>query len=86
MMRAGQFLSGGLCLREVIARTRGWWDQTGRHLIRARDWRDADLGVPSGIMRGLAWDELSGAERQRVMQVWLRMIWQAPSGVTRRVH
>lgn len=81
-------LPGGLRVREAVAGARQWWDRTGRHLIGAPDWRNADLGVPSGIMRGLAWDELSGAEKVRVVKVWHREVWLAqamPQDAGRRI-
>lgn len=46
-----------------------WWDRTGRHLIRNPEFRDPDIGFPSGITRGLEWEHLGRRERSQVVQM-----------------
>lgn len=59
--------SYGMTARETVALAARWWDRTGRHLMRAPGLRDPDSGVPSGILRGLAWHALDARERQAVI-------------------
>lgn len=53
--------------REVVALAERWWDRTGRRLMRHPDLRNPDVGVASGILRGLRWSQLNARERQQVI-------------------
>jgi hypothetical protein len=65
----------GVTERELVAIGGAWWDRTGRHLIRAPEWRNPDAGLPSRITRGLPFAELTPIERQRVtIACWLHKI------------
>jgi hypothetical protein len=61
--------SAGLPVREAVALAACWWQDIGRQLANP-ELKDPDLGVPSGIMRGLPWDELTRDERLRVVKAW----------------
>lgn len=63
-------LSSGVSLREAILTARTWWDREGRHVVRNPFWRDPDnYGLPSGITRGLPFDELTREEQAKVVRV-----------------
>lgn len=57
----------GMTERETVVLAARWWDRTGRHLARNPDLRDPALGLASGILRGLPWDQLDARERQAVV-------------------
>jgi hypothetical protein len=63
-------LVSGLTLKEACARASGWWDGTGRHLFRNADWGNPDLGLASGITRGLPFAELAREEAAAVIEHW----------------
>lgn len=63
-------LPSGLKLKEAVERARQWWDREGRHVARNPEFRDPDIGAPSGIMRGLTFDELSREEAAAVIEAW----------------
>jgi hypothetical protein len=66
----GRRLESGLSIREAVARTRKWWDGAGRRLFANPEWRDPELGLLSGITRGLAFDELALEEAAAVTEHW----------------
>ena len=57
----------GMTEREMVALAERWWDRTGRHLMRAEHLHNPDIGLASGILRGLSWVELDARERQAVV-------------------
>jgi hypothetical protein len=57
----------GMTERDMVRLAARWWDRSGRHLMRAPDLRDPAVGLASGILRGLPWDELAARERQAVV-------------------
>lgn len=57
----------GMTEREVVRLAERWWDRTGRRLMRNPDLHNPDVGVPSGILRGLPWSQLIARERQQVI-------------------
>ena len=63
-------LESGLTLREAATRAQKWWDTEGRHQFRNPEFRDPDVGLPSGILRGLPFDELSREELAAVIEHW----------------
>ena len=63
-------LPSGLKLKEAVARARLWWDREGRHVARNPEFKDPDVGAPSGIMRGLPFDELTREEAAAVIETW----------------
>jgi hypothetical protein len=65
----------GVTEGELVAIGRAWWDRTGRHLIRAPEWRNPDAGIQSRITRGLPFEQLTPIEQQRVaIACWLHKI------------
>ena len=65
-------LPSGMTLGEAARRARAWWDGTGRHVVRNREFGDPDVGLCSAITRGLAFDELSREEAAAVIEAWHR--------------
>jgi hypothetical protein len=70
-------LPSGLTLREAARLASAWWDRTGRHIARNPEFRNPDVGFASGILRGVAWEHLTGDERRAVVATWDAV--QAPS-------
>lgn len=63
----------GVPWSEVWADAERWWDSRGRHLLRKNpDWVDQEVGIPSGITRGLAWAHLTADEVLRVVDTFER--------------
>lgn len=63
-------LPSGLTWRDGVRLAADWWDRTGRHLARNPEFRDADVGFPSGLLRGLEWEHLTGEERLTLVRTW----------------
>jgi hypothetical protein len=63
-------MPSGLMFREAARHAQAWWDLHGRFLIRNPEFQDPDLGVPSGILRGLPFMQLTRKEILRVVEVW----------------
>lgn len=59
-------LMTGHTLAEVRDRAATWWDRRGRHVVKNPEFRNPDIGFPSGITRGLPWENLTGDERIKV--------------------
>jgi hypothetical protein len=59
--------SSGVGLREAILLARAWWDRDGRHVITNKEFKDPDAGIPSGIARGLPFEELTREEQAAVI-------------------
>jgi hypothetical protein len=59
-------MPSGLMFREAARHAQAWWDLRGRFLIRNPEFQDPDLGVPSGILRGLPFMQLTRKEILRV--------------------
>lgn len=66
---SGARMSSGLPVREAVALAAAWWQDIGRRLANP-ELRDPDLGIASGITRGLGWDHLTRGERVRVVRAW----------------
>jgi hypothetical protein len=63
---------------EAIRRAEAWWDKKGRHICSNPEWSDPDVGIKSGITRGLPWENLSAKERARVIAQWHHEYVRAP--------
>lgn len=63
-------MPSGLGQAEARRHARQWWDTKGRHIIRNPEWRDPDLGFPSGLTRGLEWALLTLTEQAQVIRAW----------------
>lgn len=59
--------SSGIGLREAILLARVWWDREGRHVVTNPEFKDPDAGIPSGIARGLPFEELTREEQAAVI-------------------
>ena len=73
-------LDTGMKVQEAITLTQRWWNGTGRHLMK----KDGPKGesqavtldpgddnfIPSGILNGVPWDELSQRERLTIVKHW----------------
>ncbi len=62
--------ASGMEVGEAVRLACAWWDGVGRHLVRNPDFRNPDIGLKSGIMRGLPFADLSQAEASRVVVTW----------------
>lgn len=60
-------LDTGMKVKEALARAEHWWDKTGRKEFKRIDNADE---IPSGILLGLAWDELNKFEKLRITKVY----------------
>lgn len=63
----GRFPTGHT-VKEVVQDASDWWDSEGRYVIRAPGWIDQDVGIKSGITRGLAWEQLNKRERHQIVR------------------
>jgi hypothetical protein len=63
-------MPSGLTFKEAAFHARNWWDRRGRFLIRNPEFNDPELGLPSGILRGLPFDQLTRREIGRLVEVW----------------
>jgi hypothetical protein len=63
-------LPSGMTVRAAVRGAAFWWDKTGRHLARNPEFKDPDRGFPSGILRGLPWDNLSRVEQVKIFCAW----------------
>ena len=57
-------LDTGMTAGEVVARASEWWNTFGRHHIPKSE------VVPSGLLEGKAWDELSRDEQRQICKAW----------------
>ena len=63
---------------EAIKRAELWWDKKGRHIVTNPEFRDPDVGIKSGLTRGLPWAELSARESSQVVVWWHHEYVRAP--------
>ncbi len=71
----GDKLDTGMSVREAVKRVSRWWDLRGAKQMRAMcEKQHPEQGfVPSGILQGMAWDNLTRDEKARVIKVWHHM-------------
>lgn len=60
----------GVQWSEVVSQAIRWWDSTGRHIQRNREFQDPDVGFASGITRGLSFGLLSRREGLEVIRAY----------------
>lgn len=67
----------GITRREAIIASHKWWDETGRHLIRTGFVRNASVQdfIPSGILLGKPWAELTAVQAAEVADRWYQYVW-----------
>ena len=69
-------LDTGMKVTEALHRAEQWWQKIGRHLIHKHDSETASLNpesanfIPSGIVNGLPWDELTKREKLAITKHW----------------
>lgn len=83
-MKRDELLDTGLRVGEAIDRAREWWNNTGRAQMlqqslhqrnrMGRAFASADPTstdfLPSGIVHGAAWDDLTQQEQMRIVKAW----------------
>jgi len=60
----------GLHVKDAIRKASVWWNQQGRHVMRNPDFENPDVGIDSGITRGLSWQHLNKREQVSVVMHW----------------
>lgn len=63
-------MPSGLTWMEAARHARLWWNGKGRFLLGNPEFKDPDLGIPSGILRGLPFEQLTRAEIGRLVACW----------------
>ena len=69
-------LDTGMTASEALKRAEHWWQKFGRHLIHKQDSETASLDpesanfIPSGIINGLPWDELTKREKLHITKAY----------------
>ncbi|HKY45619.1 MAG TPA: hypothetical protein VJM50_21195 [Pyrinomonadaceae bacterium] len=69
-------LDTGMKVTEALHRAEQWWQAKGRFLIKKHDSETASLDpenanfIPSGIVNGLPWDELTKREKLHITKAY----------------
>lgn len=66
-------VAAGMKPMEALKSARRWWDKLGRHLILTQ-MQPEHAGVPSGILRGLEFDQLTKDEAITVCEAWYKAV------------
>lgn len=60
----------GMEVGEAVRMAAKWWDREGRHVARNPEFRDPDVGIKSGITRGLPFEDLTAREATMIVVAW----------------
>lgn len=80
LLDPGAKLDTGMKASEALSKAEKWWMGTGRRLMKNHDAKaeaekvsldpDSDNFLPSGIVNGLPWDELTKREKLTITKHW----------------